>query len=68
MTSVTIFVSSLVVSKGEKRFAEMKMVVSFFESGDVAWPGDLKRLVETDVTVCQSSSLSEKSNGERSPV
>jgi len=39
--SVTIWDSSLERANGEKRFEEMKIVVSFFGSGDVGVLGDL---------------------------
>lgn len=40
------------------------MLVPFFESGEVVRPGDLTRLPESDKTVCQSCSLSERSKWE----
>lgn len=51
-----------------KRFAEIKIFGSgFFVVGEVLF-GDLKRFIEFGGTVCQSDSLSEKSQGLLKPV
>jgi len=67
MKSVNICVSSS-GAKREKWFVKMKILLSFYEGEEVAWPGYFKRLVESDMTDCQSCSLSEKFDGELSPV